>query len=45
MLRDIYSREYETVGVEAGRVRVDVLGDDDSEPGHVVLVVGGLPQG
>lgn len=45
VLRDIYSREYETVGVEAGTVRVDVLGDDDSEPGHVVLVVGGAPQG
>lgn len=45
VLRDIYSREYETVGVEAGAVRVDVLGDDDTEPAHVVLVVGGAPQG
>lgn len=44
-LRDVYSREYESVGVEAGSVRVSVLADDDSEPGHVVFVVGGASQG
>ncbi|MEP7738278.1 hypothetical protein ABKW28_11540 [Nocardioides sp. 31GB23] len=45
VLRNVYSREYGTVGVEAGTVRVRVLADDDSEPGHVVFLVGGPPQG
>lgn len=45
VLRDVYSREYGTVGVEVGAVRVRVLADDDSEPGHVVFLVGATPQG
>ena len=39
-LRDVYSREYEAIGVDAGEVRVTVLGDDASEPRDLTFVVG-----
>jgi hypothetical protein len=39
-LRDVYSREYDAMGVEVGRVRVAVWADDVSEPGDVTFLVG-----
>ena len=39
-LRDVYSREYDAMGVDAGRVHVTVWADDLSEPGEVTLLVG-----
>ena len=31
-LRDVYNREYDSIGVDAGAVRVTVTGNDRSEP-------------
>ena len=39
-LRDVYSREYDAMGVEVGRVHVTVWADDVSEPGEVTFLVG-----
>ncbi len=38
-LRDVYSREYDSIGVHAGAVRVIVLGNDVSEPSEVTFIV------
>jgi hypothetical protein len=38
-IRDVYNREYDSMGVEPGRVRVAVFGDDDAEPSQVEFVV------
>jgi hypothetical protein len=38
-LRDVYNREYDVLGVEAGSVRVTVRANDDSEPCEVTFVV------
>ncbi len=38
-LRDIHSQEYDSIGVDAGSVRVTVLGNDLNEPDEVVFVV------
>ncbi|MFZ2012280.1 MAG: hypothetical protein WAV00_00475 [Nocardioides sp.] len=38
-LRDVYTREYETLGVEAGSVHVRVLANDASEPSEVQFLV------
>jgi hypothetical protein len=38
-LRDVYSREYDSIGVDAGAVRVTVLGNDSSAPSEVTFVV------
>lgn len=38
-LRDVYNREYDSVGVEAGSVRVTVMGNDSVEPCEVTFVV------
>jgi hypothetical protein len=39
-IRDVYNREYESLGVAAGSVRVTVLANDTSEPDEVTFVVG-----
>jgi hypothetical protein len=39
-LRDVYNREYQRVGVDAGAVRVTVLANDVSEPSEVTFLVG-----
>ena len=39
-LRDVYNREYEALGVDAGSVGVRVLANDDSEPSEVTFLVG-----
>lgn len=41
-LRDVYSREYETVGVEPGLSTVTVWANDGHEPSELVLTVHGL---
>ena len=41
-LRDVYSREYDTVGVEPGLSAVTVWGDDAEDPTEVVLQVHAL---
>jgi hypothetical protein len=38
-LRDVYGREYDVMGVEAGEVLVTVLGNDVSEPCEVTFLV------
>lgn len=38
-LRDVYGREYETVGTEPGRCHVSVWGNDVSEPDKVVFEI------
>lgn len=38
-LRDVYNRELESAGVEAGLVEVTVLGDHREEPSRVRFVV------
>jgi len=38
-LRDVYNREYDSIGVDAGSVRVTVLGNDVSEPCEVTFLV------
>ena len=38
-LRDVYSREYDSIGVHAGAVRVTVLGNDVSEPCELTFIV------
>lgn len=38
-LRDVYNREYESFGVDAGSVHVTVLGNDVSEPCEVRFFV------
>jgi hypothetical protein len=43
-LRDVYSREYEAVGVPAGLVGVIVWGNHDTEPGELVIEVAGSPR-
>jgi hypothetical protein len=39
-LRDVYNREYDSFGVDAGLVRVTVLANDESEPCEVTFRVG-----
>ena len=39
-LRDVYNREYDSIGVDAGAVRVTVMGNDRSEPSKVRFIVG-----
>ena len=39
-VRDVYNREYETVGVTPGWVRVTIWGDDDIQPSVLALQVG-----
>lgn len=41
-LRDVYSREYETVGVEPGLSTVTLWANDADEPSELVLTVHGL---
>ena len=38
-LRDVYSREYDVMGVPAGLVRVVVWGDSESEPTELAIHV------
>ncbi len=38
-VRDVYTREYVSVGVEPGRVAVTTWGDDESEPAELVFQV------
>lgn len=38
-IRDVYNREYETVGVEPGGVNLTVWGNDEHEPSEIVLEV------
>lgn len=38
-LRDVYSREYDAMGLDAGPCVVGVWGDDETEPGRVTFVV------
>ena len=38
-VRDVYSREYDTLGVPAGLAAVTVWGDAAEEPGHVAVQV------
>lgn len=44
-LRDVYSREYEAIGVEPGKCSVTVWGNDDSEPDVVTFEVQTMQQG
>ncbi|QIK65429.1 hypothetical protein G7072_02915 [Nocardioides sp. HDW12B] len=37
-VRDVYNREHASLGVEAGSVRVTVLGNDKSEPDEVIFL-------
>lgn len=39
-VRDVYNREYLSVGVDPGRVLVTVWGDDTSEPSNVIFQPG-----
>lgn len=39
-LRDVYNREYDARGVDAGSVAVRVLGNDESGPSDVQFLVG-----
>jgi hypothetical protein len=38
-LRDVFNREYDAMGVDAGTARVTVWADDDSEPSEIVFEV------
>jgi hypothetical protein len=38
-LRDVYNREYDTVGVDPGTVLISVLANDVSEPSEVTFLV------
>lgn len=38
-VRDVYSREYDTMGTAPGRVAVTVWGDDEDAPARVALQV------
>ncbi len=38
-LRDVYSREYETMGSPAGHALVTVWGNDPAEPSELVIQV------
>ena len=39
-IRDVYNREYETLGLEPGRCVVTVWGNDETEPDDVTITVG-----
>jgi hypothetical protein len=36
-IRDVYNREYESIGVEPGNVVLTVWSDDDHEPAEIAL--------
>lgn len=38
-VRDVYTREYVSVGVEPGHVAVTTWGDDEDHPGEVVFEI------
>lgn len=42
-VRDVYSREYDTMGAPAGRAAVTVWGDHDQAPSRVALQVSPVP--
>jgi hypothetical protein len=39
-IRDVYNREYDCLGVDAGSVCVTVMANDESEPSEVTFLVG-----
>jgi hypothetical protein len=38
-VRDVYNREYESLGIEPGSALVTVWGNDDAEPNEVIIEV------